>query len=73
MSKMPTNKHHQTFEDACRRTENGAEFWSARELLSILDYGSWDKFKAVIHKSISACENSGMVSSDHFSQMGKMV
>ena len=73
MSKMPTNKHHQTFEDARRHTQDGAEFWSARDLLSILDYKSWDKFKAVIHKSVSACENAGMASSDHFSRMGKMV
>jgi DNA-damage-inducible protein D len=68
-----TNKHHQTFEDIRQHSEEGRELWSARDLLPVLKYSSWDKFKAVIRKAIKACENSGILSEDHFSQVGKMV
>jgi len=34
---------------------------------------SWDKFKLVIHKSVKACENSKIASSDYFSQLGKKI
>jgi DNA-damage-inducible protein D len=66
------NQHHQTFEQI-RQDNNGQEYWSARDLLPILEYSSWDKFKAVIRKAIKACENSSIKSDNHFSQVGKMV
>ena len=66
-------KHHKTFEDIRQKTKDGREFWSARDLLMVLEYSSWDKFKSVIQKAIKACENSGNSPSDHFSRLGKMV
>ena len=71
MSEM--NKHHQTFEGIRHQTEEGHDYWSARELQSILEYSHWDKFKPVILKAIKACETSGIDSSDYFPRMGKMV
>ena len=68
-----TNQHHNTFENIRQYSKEGREFWSARDLLPILEYSSWDKFKAVIRKAIKACDNSGIPSADHFSQVGKMV
>ncbi len=68
-----TNQHHKTFENIRRYSKEGREFWSARDLLPILEYSSWDKFKAVIRKAIKACDNSDISSADHFSQVGKMV
>ncbi|WP_076950121.1 DNA damage-inducible protein D, partial [Burkholderia pseudomallei] len=38
-----------------------------------LEYGTWDKFRRVIDKAAEACERSGNVVADHFSQVGKMV
>lgn len=66
-------KHHKTFEDIRQKTKDGREFWSARDLQKVLDYKSWDKFKAVIQKAIEACENSKNRHSDHFSRLGKMI
>lgn len=66
-------QHHQSFESIRHEDEAGNEYWSARELQSVLDYSNWDKFKAVIKKAIKACENSGQQIPDHFSQVGKMV
>ena len=67
------NQHHQTFEDIRQQTEEGRDYWSARDLQLILEYSRWDKFKPVILKAIKACETSGIDPSDHFPQAGKMV
>ena len=49
------------------------EFWSARDLQTVLDYKSWDKFKLVIQKAIESCEKSENPISAYFSQVGKIV
>ena len=36
--------------------QNGIEFWYARQLQEILEYGKWDNFKNVIEKAIKSCE-----------------
>jgi len=66
-------KHHRTFESMRRQDEGGSEFWSARELQAVLEYSSWRKFNAVIHKAIQACYNSKIDPADHFAHVGKMV
>ena len=66
-------RHHKTFEELKRLADGNVEFWYARDLQVPLDYSSWDKFKRVIFKAITACENSGQVPDNHFSQVGKMV
>lgn len=66
-------RYYKTFEELKHLTDGNAEFWYARDLQIALDYSSWDKFKRVILKSISSCENSGQESINHFSQVGKMV
>lgn len=53
--------------------EIGQEYWSARELATVLEYAKWEKFLNVIDKAKQACENSGQEPDDHFPQMGKMV
>ena len=65
--------HHKTFEELKHLADANAEFWHARDLQVALDYSSWDKFKRVILKAITACENSGQAPDTHFYQVGKMV
>lgn len=66
-------RHHQTFEEIKQSNEFKQEFWSARDLQPVLEYGSWDKFKKVIEKATTACKTAGQSIEDHFSQTGKMV
>ena len=66
-------KHHRTFESMRRQDEDGAEYWSARELQAVLEYSSWQRFNAVIHKAIQACSNAKIDPSDHFNHVVKMV
>lgn len=61
------------FEQIKHINEIGQEFWSARELHTVLDYIKWDKFLNVIDKAKEACKNSGQRVSDHFPRMEKMV
>lgn len=65
--------HHQTFEQLKQVNDDGMEFWYARDLQGVLDYSSWDKFKRVIGKAVTACENSAQSAENHFSQVVKMV
>ncbi len=52
-----------------RHDENGVEFWHARELQVILEYGKWDNFKNVINKALQSCEASDIVVSSHFREV----
>ncbi len=62
-----------TFEGHAQTTENGVEFWLARDLQRLLGYTKWDNFLNVISKAKTACEVSGHEIPDHFADVGKMV
>ena len=66
-------KEYERFEDIKHTTDEGVEFWYARELGSVLDYAKWDNFRKVIDKAMLACKNSGFDVADHFPEVGKMV
>ena len=44
-------KNETIFENIKHVTDNGVDYWSARELLEILDYTRWEKFLNVIEKA----------------------
>lgn len=61
------------FETFSKRTENGVEFWLARDLQHLLGYAKWDNFLNVISKAKTACELSGHKINDHFADVSKKV
>lgn len=61
------------FESHAHQTEEGIEFWLARDLQHLLDYTKWDNFIGVISKAKTACEISGESVENHFADVGKMV
>jgi len=63
----------QNFEDFVNKTDDGIEFWLARDLQHLLGYTKWSNFQNVISKAKTACEMSGQNISDHFADVGKMV
>ncbi len=63
----------ETFEAHAQKTENGVEYWLARDLQHLLGYSKWDNFLTVISKAKTACEVSGNEVEDHFADVGKMV
>ncbi|MHB1678129.1 MAG: DNA damage-inducible protein D [Sulfuriferula sp.] len=63
-----------TFEGHAQQTENGIEYWLARDLQHLLGYAEWRNFNTtVISKAKTACEVSGYAVSDHFVDVNKMV
>ncbi|MDB4020507.1 DNA damage-inducible protein D [Planktomarina temperata] len=62
------------FEASAEQTEDGIEFWYARDLQALLEYKEWRKFsESVITKAKTACEESGNSPADHFVHVDKMV
>lgn len=61
------------FEEASNKTDEGVEFWLARNLQQLLGYREWRNFKNVVLKAKTACDVSGYEISDHFVDLNKMV
>src|SRR3954465_1517726 len=66
--------HASPFEQIRRESEEGYEYWSARDLAEVLGYRTnYRNFKKAIEKARVACQNSGQVVEDHFAQARKLV
>lgn len=61
------------FESHANKTEEGVEFWFARDLQHLLGYAKWDNFASVISKAKTACEMTGNGIGDHFADIGKTI
>ena len=67
------NDQHQSFEALKQLSDEGFEYWSARDLAPELEYKDWRNFQKVISKAMQACEASGHDLADHFVEATKMV
>jgi len=63
----------ENFEAFSHKTEDGIEFWLARDLQQLLGYTKWDNFKNVLFKAKTACELSEQDILDHFADIGKTI
>ena len=74
---MESNQIHamtETFEGHAQQTDNGVEYWLARDLQFLLGYAEWRNFnQTAISKAKTACEVSGHAVSDHFVDVNKMI
>jgi DNA-damage-inducible protein D len=62
-----------SFEGHAQKTEQGIEYWLARDLQFLLGYTEWRNFMSVISKAKTACDLSGHQVVDHFVDVNKMV
>lgn len=62
-----------TFEEFKQTNEHGAEYWSARDLQSLLGYSQWRRFEQAIQRAVTSCQQSGNQPDHHFAGAGKMV
>lgn len=62
-----------SFENICRKDENGNEYWSSRDLCGAMGYSAYWKFQRVIDKAIKVAGERGMNVDEHFNQAVDMV
>lgn len=62
-----------SFDEIMHITEDGTEYWFARELQKLLGYARWENFEKVIEKAKISCKTSGSIEKDHFRGVTKMV
>ncbi|HEY4512548.1 MAG TPA: DNA damage-inducible protein D [Candidatus Paceibacterota bacterium] len=65
--------HLNRFESCANKSEEGVEFWLARDLQQLLGYDEWRNFEKVIEKAQIACENGQQKVSDHFVDVNKTI
>lgn len=64
----------ESFEGHAQQTDNGIEYWLARDLQHLLGYSEWRNFvTSAIAKAKTACEVSEHSVHDHFVDVTKMV
>ena len=61
------------FDSIVHITDNGIEYWLARELQPLLGYTRWENFKNSINKARLSCENSNFSITDDFRDVTKIV
>ncbi|MEO8289239.1 MAG: DNA damage-inducible protein D [Chloroflexota bacterium] len=73
MADPQMGSHVSPFEAIRLESEDGVEYWSARDLSKVLGYTKWEKFLNAIQRAETACENSGQDVADHFQEATKIV
>lgn len=61
------------FDGIVHTTEDGIEFWYARELQRALGYVRWENFELAIKKAMTSAQTAESVVADHFREVTKMV
>lgn len=61
------------FDEIVHTTEDGIEYWLARELQPLLGYARWENFKNAINKAKVSCETGNVAIDNHFRDVTKMV
>src|ERR1700719_1515649 len=67
---IPTNV---SFEELKKTNQYGIEYWSARDLQSLLGYSKWQRFENAIEKAIESCKQSGNEPKHHFTGAGNPI
>jgi DNA-damage-inducible protein D len=73
MDKLIVSRLKKSFDEIVHITDDGIEFWLARELQEVLGYSQWRRFYESIERAKMSCERSGIVVSDQFAGVGKLI
>jgi DNA-damage-inducible protein D len=66
-------KEYKSFEAIKHLSDDGNEFWYARELAMVLEYVQWRNFVKVLDRAKLSCKNSGYEIMDHFAEVSKTI
>ena len=70
---ISVKNNNDSFEDIKHLSDDGTEYWYARELMPVLQYSNWQNFEKVVDKAILSCKNSNINDLEHFTDVSKMV
>jgi DNA-damage-inducible protein D len=73
MQKQSVAPDAQNLDALKKSNEYSAEYWSARDLQSMLGYSQWRRFEDAIKRAMISCETSGNDPAHHFAGAGKMI
>lgn len=73
MDKQQISKLKTKFDEISHISENGTEFWYARELQTLLGYLEWRNFNTAIDKAKLSCSNTKGTIDDDFVDVNKIV
>ena len=59
--------------DSYAHTEDGVEYWLARDLMAPLGYTQWRNFETAIKRAMVSCEVNEMPVVSHFAETSKIV
>lgn len=62
-----------SFENLKKTNQHDVEYWSARDLQTLLGYAQWRDFKNTLKKAIKSCMESGNESKHHFADVRKPI
>ena len=60
------NSDQSPFDSIRRYRADGSEYWEARELMIMMGYPRWEKFKNPLNDAIENLELNGDIVSNHF-------
>ena len=52
--------------DSIRHRDERGDYWTARELMPLLEYSAWQKFEEAIQRAMADCARSGREVADNF-------
>lgn len=61
------------FDNVKRLTNKGIEYWSARDLQSVLGYERWENFEAAVSRAMAACQAAGILVQQQFRETTKQA
>ena len=61
------------FDEIVHTTEDGIEYWLARDLQKLLGYARWENFEEAIARAIESCKTIQDKPIDHFREVTKIV
>lgn len=61
------------FDEIVHTTEDGIEYWLARDLQKLLGYARWENFEEAIARAIESCKTIQAKPIDHFREVTKIV
>ena len=53
--------HISPFEQIRRLSDDGHEYWSARDFMVVLGYAKWQRFREAIERALVACQKLSLI------------